>query len=499
MMHVLDGNPTSFNHIADLFFDRRQISLSDSCREQVQKCRSFLESKLDETDRQYYGINTGFGSLYNVEISSSAIEDLQSNLIKSHATGLGPPIDPNLCRFVLLLKIINLSLGHSGVRLKLLDRLIELYNRNLIPVMYTYGSLGASGDLAPLAHLSLPLIGLGQFYMNGDIVDAAQILDQENLAPLTLKSKEGLALINGTQFTTAITAWSLIETRQMWEASNLCGAISLDAFDCRPEPFDARIHQVRSHEGQQLVASKIRSWLEGSEILQQLKTHVQDPYAFRCIPQVHGATYQAIRHAEHILETEINSVTDNPILFPDSDAIISGGNFHAQPIALVADYLAIAVSELGSISERRTYQLVSGHRELPAYLIEDAGLHSGFMIVQYTAASIVNRNKILCTPASIDSIISSKGQEDHVSMGANAATKLKEVVDNTWDLLGIEFMVGMQALDLREGKSSQYVEDLKNEYRNQIPFLNEDRVMSQELKLTSAFIKSIKSLSLPSE
>lgn len=499
MAYFLNGKPTEFRVIQDLFIANEQIALTESCCERIEACRSFLEEKLKNSDHSFYGINTGFGSLYNISISDSAIEDLQSNLIQSHAVGLGAPIEKSLCKFVLLLKVINLSLGHSGVRLKLVKRLIELYNRDIIPVMYMFGSLGASGDLAPLAHLSLPLIGMGQVYDDEEIVDASSVLKREGLTPMTLKSKEGLALINGTQFTTAITAWSLIETKKLWDVANFCGAVSIDGFDCRPEPFDERIQLIRPHSGQKRAAQSVREWLSDSAIFKQNKTHVQDPYAFRCIPQVHGASAQAIEHAEQVIETEINSVTDNPIIFPESDAIISGGNFHAQPIAIVADYLAIAVSELGSISERRTFQLVSGHRNLPAYLVEDAGLHSGFMITQYTAASIVNRNKILCTPASVDSIVSSKGQEDHVSMGANAATKLMEIVKNTWDLLSIELMAGMQAIDLREGKTSSAIEQIKSDFRKMIPFLTADRFMHPDLLKTKAFLRGLKNLSPPTE
>ncbi len=495
MMYQINGEAIGFDILKSLFFEGTEISLSDKTRQQVGDCRAFLEKKLAKDGDSYYGINTGFGSLYNITISETAIESLQENLIQSHACGLGPKVEEELCRLTLLLKIINLSWGHSGVRIDLLDRLVAFYQRRITPVMYTFGSLGASGDLAPLAHMSLPLIGKGEVYYKGEVKAASNVLREENLEPLVLKSKEGLALINGTQFTTALTAWSVLQAEQLWQAANLCCAASLDGFDCSISPFDERIHLIRKQSGQVRAAAGIRRWLAGSEILANLKKHVQDPYAFRCAPQVHGASYQAIAHARQIVETEINSVTDNPLLFPESDAILSGGNFHAQPIALVADYLAIALSELGSISERRIYQLVSGNRDLPDYLVEDAGLHSGFMIAQYTAASIVNRNKILSTPASVDSIISSKGQEDHVSMGANAATKLVEIVRNVWDILSIEWLVAMQALDLRKPlKSSPGISELHHNFRKQVPFLTEDRVLHHDFLTSKVFLQSIDGL-----
>lgn len=493
MTYQINGGNIEFHTLKTVFHSKQKISLGEKAVASIQGCRLFLEDKLTSSDQNYYGINTGFGSLYNIPISDVAIEALQSNLIQSHACGLGPSVDEELCRLTLILKIINLSWGHSGVRVKLVQRLCEMHNRGIIPVMFTFGSLGASGDLAPLAHLSLPLIGKGEVYYHGERIPAADALKKENLEPIVLKSKEGLALINGTQFTTALTTWSLMEAESIWEKANLCCAASLDGFDCSDSPFDARIQQVRKQPGQLKAAEQIRDWLQGSELISQPKTHVQDPYAFRCAPQVHGASYQVIDHARQIITNEINSVTDNPILFPDSDVIISGGNFHAQPIALIADYLAIALAEIGSISERRIYQLVSGGRGLPDYLVEDAGLHSGFMIAQYSAASVVNRNKILCTPASVDSIISSKGQEDHVSMGANAASKLTEIVENVWDILSIEWLVAMQVLDLRKPlKSSERINALFMDFREKVTFLTEDRVLHHDFKASKHFLRGMK-------
>ena len=394
---------------------------------------------------------------------------------------------------ILLLKILSLARGFSGIRWILLERLVGMYNRKIHPVMYTFGSLGASGDLAPLAHMSLPLLGEGEVFVNGARRDGKEALAREKWSPLTLSSKEGLALINGTQFTTGITLWSYYEARKIWSCANFIAAVSIDAFDGCIDPFDALIQSVRPHAGQVESARQVRDFLSDSEMIRREKAHVQDPYAFRCVPQVHGASYQAIHHTGEILETEVNSVTDNPIVFKDADEIISGGNFHAQPIALVADYMAIALSEIGSISERRTYQLVSGKRGLPDYLIQDPGIHSGFMITQYTAASIVNRNKILCTPASVDSIISSKGQEDHVSMGANAATKLREVTENVWDILAIEFLAAMQALEFRlPVRSGTRIEEIRSKFREEVSFVTEDRIIHHDLVKSKDFIRNLK-------
>lgn len=486
------GSHLSVDDVSDIIRGNLPLGLSEACRAQVADCRNYLEQCITDDDTPYYGINTGFGYLYNVRIADDQIEALQANLVRSHAAGAGDPVPQEIARMVLVLKIISLARGSSGVRVALVEQLIAYHNAGLTPVMYMFGSLGASGDLAPLAHLSLTLMGEGAFYQEGQVVPANGILGQRSLAPLALAAKEGLALINGTQFSTGYAVWAAIEAQRLLSWANLCGALACDAFDCNLQPFDDRIHQVRPHPGQVAVARVIRTLLEGSEISSNGSKQLQDPYAFRCIPQVHGATMDTLDHARAVIETELNAVTDNPLVFPESSAILSGGNFHGQPIALVLDFLAIALAELGNISERRTYQLISGDRNLPTFLAREAGLQSGLMLMQYTAASIVNKNKILCTPASIDSIVSSKGQEDHVSMSANSATKLYELCINVRTILAIEFMVAMQALDYRAPqRTSPQLERIKAEFRKVVPFIDQDTVLQPHMVATEQFLSRL--------
>ena len=481
------------DEIVRLVRERRSLKLSDAVIQRLTTCRAFLEAKLEEPGASYYGINTGFGSLYNVNISKSEITTLQSKLVSSHACGVGDQIPDEITRLILLLKILNLAKGHSGVRVALVDGLVALYNHDILPCIYEIGSLGASGDLVPLAHLSLALLGKGEVMHRGEKMPCSQAFEKCALKALEMHSKEGLALINGTQFSGAYLVYAVTEAHRLFRMSNLVAAISVDGFNGNLSPFDPLIQSVRPFAGQQVSAAQVMTFLDGSEIAAQENKELQDPYSFRCVPQVHGASYEAITHVAAIVQTEINAVTDNPLLFPEDDRIISGGNFHAQPIALGADYLALALSELGNISERRTYQLVSGRRGLPDYLVQDAGLQSGLMILQYTAAALVNQNKQLCSPVSVDSITSSKGQEDHVSMSANSVTKLWRVVQNCWRLLAIEFMTGMQAIDYRAPLcTSEHISELKKRYRDIVPFLEEDRVLHQDLDRTISFIKAIK-------
>jgi histidine ammonia-lyase len=467
------------------------LALSSDALSRLEKCRTFLEKKIGEEGALYYGINTGFGSLCNIQISHEAIHELQLNLVQSHACGTGDIVPPEIVDIILFLKIQSLSHGYSGVRAELVERLIQLYNAQVHPVIFQQGSLGASGDLSPLAHMSLPLLGKGEVFYKGERRESEQVLKEMGLAPLSLEAKEGLALLNGTQFSTAYGLWAILQAWRLWDVANLAAAISVDAFNCTLQPFDDRLHQIRKQEGQILAAKAIREWLSGSAIANAEKKAVQDPYAFRCVPQVHGASWAAFKHAETVILSEVNAVTDNPNIFPDDDLIMSGGNFHAQPIALVLDYLAIALSELASISERRTYQLISGQRDLPAFLTPKPGLHSGLMIPQYTAASIVSQNKQLCTPASVDSIVSSNGQEDHVSMAANAATKLYRVVQNVERVLAIEVMTATQALEFRRpSKSSAQVEGFVAKYRQVVPMLSDDRIQSTDIHKTIDFLKT---------
>lgn len=490
--HTISPAPLSLEQIERLLAPDSQASLSNESRERIVHCRAYLDQQLDDTDRPFYGINTGFGALHNIRISPTESEVLQENLVKSHACGTGDLVPVPVARLLLFLKIQNLSYGHSGVRLALVERLLELYNRNIVPVIFQQGSLGASGDLAPLAHMSLPLIGEGEVYWKGERQATAEVWAKLGWHPMRLKAKEGLALLNGTQFSTAYGAWAAIQGRRLLALSNACAALSIDAFTCHTSPFDDRIHQIRPQTGQIAVAAQIRALLAGSELMKKEKLHVQDPYAFRCVPQVHGASADAIDYVSRVLTTEVNSVTDNPNIFPGTGAILSGGNFHAQPVALALDFLAIALAELGSISERRTYQLISGQRELPLFLTVKAGLHSGLMIPQYTAASIVSQNKQLCTPASVDSIVSSNGQEDHVSMAANAATKVFRVVENIHTLLAIEWLTAAQAIEFRRpAQTSPFLEEWIAAYRKRVSSISSDRIFSQDIRKTKEFLDSL--------
>ena len=484
-------------HPGDLSLDQLQkalvlgatLQLTETAAEKVKICRDFLERKLKETDQLYYGINTGFGSLCNIRISPDELEQLQENLVRSHACGTGELVPWELSRIMLLLKIYGLALGYSGIAPETLERLIQHYNHGLYPVIYQQGSLGASGDLAPLAHLSLPLIGAGEVYYQGKISPAADVLKQLGWQPLKLKAKEGLALINGTQFMSAYGCYILLKAQQLAALSDLVAAVSLDAFDGRMEPFHALVQQLRPFAGQRQTASNILGFLQGSQIAKAAKESVQDPYSFRCIPQVHGATKDVISHVANVFTTEINSVTDNPLIIPEEDQIISGGNFHGQPLAMALDYLGIALADLSSICERRVYKLVAA-KHLPPFLSTNSGLNSGMMIPQYTAASIVSQSRQLATPASVDSITSSAGQEDHVSMGANAATKALRILENTERVVAIELMVAAQALELqRPKKSSLYIENFIAEFRNTVPFLDKDRELYKDIAASLKFCK----------
>lgn len=466
----------------ELLRTQQPLALSDAARTSIVKCRKYLDARMERDHSPVYGINTGFGALCNEVISAADLRELQRNLLLSHACGMGERVSDEIVRLMLLLKIHSLAQGKSGVHLVTVQRLIDFYNLDILPEIFSQGSLGASGDLAPLAHLALPLIGEGIVAFGGQRMSAAEALKINGLEPLALDSKEGLALINGTQFMSAHLAWLLHRADSLVEAGFAIAAMSADAFDVRPDPFDELTHVVRPHAGQREAAERMRQLLAGSELIGRGKVNVQDPYSFRCIPQVHGASLDVLRYAAYVLETEINSVTDNPILFPDEDRIISGGNFHGQPLAYALDFAAVALAELASISERRTYKLLSGQRDLPAFLAHNPGLHSGFMICQYTAASIVSQNKQLCMPASVDTIDSSNGQEDHVSMGANAATKALRVLENLQSVIAIEAMTAAQALDFRRpARSSERVEGWHSRIRRAIPFADRDLPMAEYL------------------
>lgn len=488
--HYISSEWLSLDQVKEVL--NQQIALSDDARERVVQCRNYLDNKLAKEDTPIYGINTGFGSLCDQEIDKKDLAQLQANLVKSHACGTGDEVPQEVVKAMLLLKVQSLSYGHSGIALGTIQRLIDFYNHDVFPVVYQLGSLGASGDLAPLAHIALPLLGLGEVRFEGKVQSTADVLAHFGWEPVELQSKEGLALLNGTQFMSAFGITCLLRIDQILRASEIITALSFDGYDCLLSPYNDLIHQARPHPGQIQVAKNIRELLEGSEIAQQKKPYIQDPYSFRCVPQVHGATYDALKYCREVILREINSVTDNPNIFPAEDKILSGGNFHGQPLALALDFLSIAVAELANISERRTYTLISGKRDLPAFLIARQGLNSGFMIPQYTAASIVSQNKQLCTPASIDSIVSSNGQEDHVSMGANAATKALKVVQNVERVLAIELMTAAQAIEFRRPmRTSKKLEKLMDDFREAVPFVEDDKVMYTEIDKALKFLQKM--------
>ena len=490
-IHFIDNSTITFEILNNLIFSNKKLRLSKNAEKRIEDCRNYLDNKIKKDSSPIYGINTGFGSLCNVKINNENLQKLQENLVMSHACGTGSEVPSHIVKLMLFLKIQSLNYGHSGVQLQTVERLIEFYNNDIIPVVYTQGSLGASGDLAPLAHLALPLIGKGEVYYKGKKISGAKLLKKLNWEIIQLKSKEGLALLNGTQFMSAYGVHLILKSFKLSYLADLAGTLSLEAFDGRNSPFNELIHIIRPHHGQLKTAQRILEFLEGSELINQPKEHVQDPYSFRCMPQVHGASKDALEYCKKIFLTEINSVTDNPNIFIEEDEIISGGNFHGQPLALAFDFLGIAMAELGNISERRTFQLVSGLRGLPPFLVKNPGLNSGFMIPQYTAASIVSQNKQFATPSSIDSIVSSNGQEDHVSMGANGATKTKLIVDNIETILAIELLNASQALYFRTAKSSPFLESFLHMYRSVVPFIEDDLVLSKKIKKTVSFFDQL--------
>jgi len=490
--HYITSDILNLADIQCIIHEEMPLELSEDAIHKIEACRHYLDEKMESVEKPIYGINTGFGALHNVKISSENLTVLQENLVKSHACGTGEEVPKSIVKLMLLFKIQSLSYGHSAAQLATVNRLIDFYNNDIIPVIYTQGSLGASGDLAPLAHLALPLIGEGEVWHHGDRYSGKDILDKFGWDKIELQSKEGLALLNGTQFMSAYGVWILLKSYKLSYLADVIGALSLDVFDGRIEPFNEMIHLIRPHNGQLKIAKRIKEFLNGSQIINQPKKHLQDPYSFRCMPQVHGASYDTLEFARKTFETEINAVTDNPNIFVGEDQIISGGNFHGQPLALALDYLCIALSELGNISERRIFQLVSGFRGLPTFLVLNPGLNSGFMIPQYTAAGIVSQNKQLSTPASVDSIVSSNGQEDHVSMGANSATKAKRIVDNVETILAIELLNASQALEFRKPlKSSEFLDAFASLFRNDIPFVEEDRVLRYDIEKSVAFIQNL--------
>ena len=490
MKHIISAEHLSIERVGEIIEKGYKLELGDDARQRIQRCRAYLDKKIAENKAPIYGVTTGFGSLCNVSVSAEELEQLQVNLMMSHACGVGVRVPNEIVKIMLLLKIQSLSYGFSGCKLDTVERLIDFFNNDIYPIVYMQGSLGASGDLVPLAHLSLPLVGLGEVEFEGEVMTGAAVLEKKGWKPIHLASKEGLALLNGTQNMSSFAVWGLLQAMKLSDWADKIAVMSLDAYEGRPEPFTPAVHAVRPHKGQIDTAAHIKQLLEGSELIKQPKTYVQDPYSFRCVPQVHGAAKDTINYVKSVIDTEINSATDNPTVCPDEDLVISAGNFHGEPIALPIDFLAIALNELANISERRIYKLVSGTRGLPSFLVANPGLNSGFMITQYTAASIVSLNKSLCTPASVDSIPSCQGQEDHVSMGANAAIKLYKVALNTERVLAIELFNAAQALDFRRPlKSSPAIEAIHAAYRKAVPFISEDEVMYPHIETSVQFLR----------
>ncbi len=487
--HSISCEHLDFATIKNIIDNQYKLVLSDDAKQRITHCRTYLDEKMKSSQKPIYGINTGFGSLYNRSISDDNLTQLQKNLVMSHACGLGEEVPQEVVKLMLLLKVQSVSYGHSGVQLETTQRLVDFFNEDILPVVYQQGSLGASGDLAPLAHLTLPILGLGEVYYKGEKRPTAEVYKELGWKALDLKSKEGLAFLNGTQFMSAYATYIVMEIKRLSVWADVVGSISLEAYDGRKEAFFPQVHNVRPHKGQIDTAKNILKFIEGSELIEQEKEHVQDPYSFRCMPQVHGASKDAIDYATSVILKEINSVTDNPTIFPDEDLIVSAGNFHGQHLALALDMLGIAMAELGNISERRTYQLIAGKRSLPSFLVAKPGLNSGFMIPQYAAASVVSQNKQLATPASVDSIESSQGQEDHVSMGANAATKGYRILKNLEKILAIELMNAAQALEFRRPlKSSDFIEQIIKDYRTKVSNVENDEIMYPKIEDSIQFV-----------
>ncbi len=493
MDHRLEPGPKNWADL-QVAYDADRIVLTDVARAQVARAHDFL-MEVVASGRTVYGVNTGFGQLANVRVGADQLHQLQENILRSHAAGLGDSLPPEIVRWMLLFKVCGLIRGHSGVQPETVDRLVDFYNEGLMPVVPRQGSLGASGDLAPLSHMCLPLMGEGEL-MQRDAAGAwvarpaADVLKEKGWAPIALGPKEGLALINGTQMMSALLAYGLQQLEHLWEKAHGIASLSLAAFEGLDAPYHPAVHELRQHPGQQASAARMRAWLKGADFLRETHEWVQDPYSFRCIPQVYGAVRTALDRGIETLEGEATAVTDNPILLPETGEVISAGNFHGEPLAVVLDHMKVAASELGTMSERRIFKLLSGTRGLPPFLATDPGLDSGLMIVQYTAASIVARNKMRAMPASVDTIDSSNGQEDHVSMGANSGLQLLAVIKGTQEVLGCELLSASQALHFRNapGLSSKQAEWL-SDFRKVVPPQEGDAEQSSLMRLSIDFLR----------
>lgn len=494
----LDGDNLSLEDVERVAKGEAEVQLADKGRKRIRAARKVVEEKL-KSGEVVYGINTGFGHLSNVKIDAKDIDQLQLNLIRSHATGLGEPLDEKVVRGAMLLRANTLTKGYSGVRTVVVERLLEMINRGVHPIIPSQGSVGASGDLAPLSHLSLVLVGEGTAQYRGNLMPGGKALLKAGLKPLKLKAKEGLSLINGCQITASIGALTQLEVERICRLADICGAMTLESLKGSKKPFDERIHYARPHPGQLEVAQNLERLVEGSQIMESHKhcPKIQDSYSLRCMPQVHGAVRDALSFVRVTLEREINSATDNPMIFAEQREIISGGNFHGEILALAMDFMTMALTELGNISERRIERLVNPQlSELPAFLVENVGLHSGFMLAQVTAASLASENKSLSHPASVDSIPTSANKEDHVSMSTTAARKAAMVLKNVEKILAIELLCAAQGLEFhRPLKSSSVLEEVHSLIRSRISFLKEDRELHKDINTLLGMMKAGKILS----
>lgn len=493
-MVLINGNGLTLETFIRVVRNHEQVAISEEQKMLVERANQYVR-KVVENEQPVYGINTGFGKLSDVIINKCDTPKLQENLLKSHAVGVGNPFDEEVVRGMILLRINALVRGNSGIRFEVIETLVKMLNHKVVPVIFEQGSLGASGDLAPLSHMSLPLIGLGECFYQGERMSSKEAFQAAGISWLSqLEAKEGLCLINGTQAMTSVGAITLFDALQLLDLSNVSVAMTLEALRGIIDAFDPRVHQVRGQIGQIETAKQILEYLKGStSVTHQGDLRVQDAYSIRCAPQVHGATWDALMFVKEKVEIEMNAVTDNPILFPEDDIAISAGNFHGQPLALPFDFMGIAIAELANISERRIERMVNPQLSegLPAFLLKNPGINSGFMIVQYSAASLVSENKVLAHPSSVDSIPSSANQEDHVSMGTIGARKARTILNNTRHVIAMELFTAAQALDLRGfDHLGETTEKAYHFIRNLIPFIDLDEVMYPHIHTLEREIRS---------
>ncbi len=498
---ILDGNSLTIEDVHAAAHSPAKVAYSPRAKKRIKASRRVVEEWI-RRDETIYGVTTGFGEFSNVKIGRDHLEQLQENLIVSHSAGAGEPLPPEIVRAMTILRLNALAKGYSGIRLETMEFFGELFNNGITPVIPSKGSVGSSGDLAPLAHLVLSLLGKGKVWYENAMMDSLLALKKIGLKPWTLTAKEGLALVNGTQMMTAYAALSVFEATRLCKNADIAAAMSVEALKGSDTAFDARIHNVRPHKGQAECAANLRTLMAGSEIRESHRfgdTRVQDAYSIRCVPQVHGASRDTVRYAYDVVTTEINSATDNPLIFPDDGVHLEGGNFHGQPIAFVLDFLAIALAELANISERRIERMVNGSLSgLPRFLTENGGLNSGLMLAQYTAASLVSENKVLAHPASVDSIPTSANQEDHNSMGSVSAHKLWQVLRNVQTVIAIEMMVATQGIDFSRAtpksrshmKAGKGVEAAYHTVRKHIAHLKQDRVLAEDIATAIHIMKN---------